>query len=245
MPDPVGAECVERAAHGRRPGGLAGVRNRAEAEGARERERRLVRLGRILGLEPAEPDRDDSAVAVLGRVADDLLRLLGRRSAKDVRRQPHLDAVQLARLLGAVAVAAEDLVPVESPRDALGRAEDRLEVDRAVRGGLGGVVRHHLPEVGGGLQRVGREDPDLDEVREVAEAVERLEVVGQRVVVALRDRAQRVRRAPSPRGGRAARSSVQAQACAKKRRNCGVKAFHKAASWPPGLRWARTPASRA
>ena len=61
---PVCAEGLERAAHGRRACDLAGMRHRAEPERARERERRLVRLRRVLRLEPAEADADDAAVAV-------------------------------------------------------------------------------------------------------------------------------------------------------------------------------------
>ena len=197
MPEAVGAELLERAAHRRRPGDLAGVRDRGEAQLAREREGRLVRLGRELGLEAAEPDADDAALAVGGRVAHDLLGLVEREAADDVGRQPHLDAVQLARLLRPVAVAAEDLVPADPAPHALARREDPLEVDRAVRGGLGRVVDDDLAEVLRRLQRVRGQDPDLDEVREVAEVVELGEpLLGlgrERVVVAPRDLEQRRR----------------------------------------------------
>ena len=189
---PVGAEGLESAAHRRRPGDLAGMRHRGEAERLREREGRLVRLRRELRLEPAEPHSEHSPVAVFRGVADDLLGLLGRGAAEDVRCESHLDAVQLARLHGAVAVAAEDLVPGDAPHHALGRREDCLEVDGPVRRGLGGVAGHDLAEVLRRAERIGGEDPDLDEVGEVAEPIERLEVVGQRIVVPLRDRAQRV-----------------------------------------------------
>src|SRR5262249_45924906 len=59
------------------------------------------------------------------------------------------------------------------------------------RGRLGCVVDDDLPEVLGGAQRVRGQDPDLDEVLEVAVLVERGEpfdrVRGQLVVVAARD----------------------------------------------------------
>jgi hypothetical protein len=42
--------------------------------------------------------------------------------------------------------------------------------------GLGPVVDDDLPEVVGRPQRMRRQDPDLDEVREVAEFVERRQV---------------------------------------------------------------------
>ena len=64
VPDPVGAERLERAAHRLGAGCLAGVRDRAEPERAREPEDVRVRLRRELRLEPAEPDADDAAVAV-------------------------------------------------------------------------------------------------------------------------------------------------------------------------------------
>ena len=76
--------------------------------------------------------------------------------------------MQLLRLLRAVADAFEDVLPRAAAADALGRAEDPLEVDGAVRGRLGRVVDDHLAEVRFLLQRVRREDPDLDEVAEVA-----------------------------------------------------------------------------
>src|SRR5207244_3393685 len=122
VPDPVRLERFERAAHRRRAGAFPRVWDGGQPERARERERRLVRLRRVLRLEPAEPDAENSAVAVLRAVAHDLLRLLGGRPAEDVRRQAHLDAVLLERLLGAVAVAAEDLVPADAAGDTLRRA---------------------------------------------------------------------------------------------------------------------------
>ena len=85
----------------------------------REREGALVRLGRELRLEAAESDADDAALPVLRRVADDRLRLLQLRAAVDVGREAHRDPVQLLGLLGSVAVAAEDLVPVHAAGDAL------------------------------------------------------------------------------------------------------------------------------
>ena len=100
--------------------------------------------------------------------------------------------MELARLLRAGADAVEDRLPGDAATDALGGAEDALEVDGAVRGRLLRVVDDHLPEVRLGAERVRRQHPDLDEVPEVPERVERLEVVGQRVVVAPGDLPQRV-----------------------------------------------------
>jgi hypothetical protein len=86
----------------------------------------------VLGLQAAEPDADDASLSVLRRVADDRIGLLERESADDVGSQPHLDSGPFARLLGAVAVAAEDLIPADATADALARREDRLDVDGAV-----------------------------------------------------------------------------------------------------------------
>ena len=97
--DAVGAERVERAADRRGAGDLARVRHRGEAFVARECEDGLVRLRRELGLEAAEPDADDAAIAVPRRVPHDLGRFVEREAAHDVRRQAHLDAEPLARLL--------------------------------------------------------------------------------------------------------------------------------------------------
>src|SRR5919109_2407628 len=101
-----------------------------------EVEGRLVELRRVLGLEPTEADADDPALAVLRGVAHRLLSLLERVAADDVGGQANLDAMTLARLLGAVAVTAEDLVPVDAAAHPLRRREDPLDVDRAVGGGL-------------------------------------------------------------------------------------------------------------
>jgi hypothetical protein len=79
------------------------------------------------------------------------------------------------RRLRPVARALEDLLPGAAATDALRRAEDRLEVDGAVRRGLRRVVDDDLPEVGRRPERVRRQDPDLDEVAEVAEAVQLLQ----------------------------------------------------------------------
>ena len=55
--------------------------------------------GGKLGLEAAEADADDAAIAVRGGVAHDLLGLVQREAADDVGSQAHLDPVQLAGLL--------------------------------------------------------------------------------------------------------------------------------------------------
>ncbi len=99
--------------------------------------------------------------------------------------------MQLAGLLGAVAVAGEDLVGVEPVQDP--RGEDRLDVDSSVVLRLACVRDDEVAEVLVVLECARREHEGLEEVGEVAELVARLQVVGQRVVVPLRDRAQRVR----------------------------------------------------
>jgi hypothetical protein len=172
------------------------VWHRPETLGSDALEHRRVRLRRILGLEPTEPDRDDAALAVLRRVPDDSLGLFVGRAPIDVGRQADLDAVELAGRLCAVAVTAEDLVPVDAPLRALCRREAPLEVDGAVAGCLLRVVDDDLPKVLVGLEREGGQDPHLDEVREVAVVVEQRQplrgVRGERVVVSPRDLEQRL-----------------------------------------------------
>ena len=141
--DPVGAEALERGAHGFCAGQLAGVRHRSDATRARDREGALERLGRIF--EAADPEADDAAVSVLDRESGDRLRLLRGVHRRDVGRESHLDAVQLPRFARPVAVAGEDLVGVEATPEA--RREDRLEVDGAVRGGFGRIVDDDLAKV--------------------------------------------------------------------------------------------------
>ena len=74
MSDAIGLEGVESATDRLRPHDFAGVRDRAEALRLGQREDLRVRLGRKLGLEASEPDADNSAIRVLGRVPDDHLR---------------------------------------------------------------------------------------------------------------------------------------------------------------------------
>src|SRR5439155_2791138 len=154
MTQAVGAEHVERSAHRGRPDDLPGVRHRAQAFGLRQRERRLVGLWRILGLEPAEADADDAAVAVARGPTNGGDRLVERVATWNVRCQSHFDAVPLAGLLGPTTDALEHLLPVEAATDAFGRREDAFDVDGAVLLRLGSVVDDDLMEVGLALKRV-------------------------------------------------------------------------------------------
>jgi hypothetical protein len=147
VPDAVGAERLERAADRRRAGVLACVRHGAQPLGLRQCEHLGVRLRRELRLQSAEPDADHAALAVLRRVRTTVCAFVQLRAAVDVRREADRDPVQLLGFLGAVAVAAEDLVPVHAARDALRRGEDALEVNGPVRGGLGCVVDDDPTEV--------------------------------------------------------------------------------------------------
>ncbi len=183
VPDAVGVQRVEGAADRGRSGALAGVGHRAEAQRARECEGRRERLGR--GLEAAEADGQHAPLAVAGAPTDGLLGEAWAVGARDVGREEDLDAEPLAGLLGALAVALEDLVPGDAAHGRLGRREDAFEVDRAQSGGLGRVVDHDLTEVGGRLQGRRRGQPDVEEVREVAEPAElgeALDTVGRQAV---------------------------------------------------------------
>ena len=155
------------------------MRHRAEPASFRLRERSRVELGRVVAFRAAQADPDDAAAGVGERVPDGQVGGLRRVAAHDVRgeRDPH--AVPLKRLRGAVAVAGEDFFPGHAARGGLGRGEDALQVDRAMRGCLGRVVDHDLPEVPFGSQRAGRHPPHVEEVREVAELVDRGQLPGR------------------------------------------------------------------
>ncbi len=112
VPDPVGAEAVERTADRRRAGRLAGVRHRREPALAGDPERPRERFGRVLSLRAAQADAHYSAVTVGHRMPGGQLCRLQRVTARDVGSQPDLDAVLLGRLLSAVAVTGEHLIPV-------------------------------------------------------------------------------------------------------------------------------------
>ena len=193
------------------PGRLPGVRDGGHAAVAGQREHLGVGLGRELGLEPAQPEPDDAAVAVGDGVPGGQLGHVHGVAARDVGRQPDLHAVPLAGLLGAVAEAGEDLVPAAPAADGLGRGEDALQVDRAVAGRLGGVVHHDLAEVALGAQHAGGDRPGLEEMVEVAVLVQAGQplgrVGGQRDVVAPGDVQQRASPGRCPPGAHAARSS--------------------------------------
>src|ERR1700722_14848418 len=76
----------------------------------------------------------------------------------------------IGRLLGAVAVAGEHLIPVASPPGRLCGGEDSLDVNRAVAGRLGRIVHHDLAEVPLGAQRQGGQPPYLLAIRSNARA---------------------------------------------------------------------------
>ena len=121
------------------------------------------------GTDPTPPSR---AIAESYRPSGRGLGLLDRPTARDVRRQPDLDAEPFTGLIDAVAIPREHLRPVRASPNGLGWREDRLEVHRSVTHGFPGVVDRHLPEVVRGPERSGREQPDLEEVGEVTKAVE-------------------------------------------------------------------------
>ena len=73
VPQAVGVQDVEGAAHGGRPGDLAGVRRGLEPALAGEGERPLEQLGRVPVLAAAEADAHDAALAVLHRPAHEVL----------------------------------------------------------------------------------------------------------------------------------------------------------------------------
>src|SRR5581483_1102816 len=127
VPEPVGAEVVERAADRLRPDDLARVRDRAQTLREREPERVGVELGGELPLEPPEADGDDAALAEPRRVPDGVLR----------------------RLLDAVAVALEDDLVRDAAPELLRRREDALHVHGSLRRGLRGVLDEDAAEIVG------------------------------------------------------------------------------------------------
>ncbi len=196
--DAVGPEDVQRTADGRGARRLAGVGDGPEPALARARERSRELLGCIEGFLAAEAHSDNAPIGVRQAVVHCHLGVLDGRAARDVGREPHLHVVLLTRLLCAVAVAAEDLVPPDAPPRALDRREDRLQVDGPVRCGLRRVLDRDAPEVVRAAQAVGGQDPDLDEVVEVPEAIElrQLRFGGRGELEPVRARERKQRRRP-------------------------------------------------
>src|SRR5262249_532128 len=126
VPEPVGIERLERAAHGHCASGLARMWDGREPELVNLLEDVGVGLRRALGLAPPEAHADDAAVAVARRPLDGGARLVLLEPTWDVRRQPYLDPVKLARFLRTRTDALEDLLPVAAASRTLGRREDPL-----------------------------------------------------------------------------------------------------------------------
>jgi hypothetical protein len=174
--DPVadtnGAERLDGSPNGSWAHHLSGVWDRTESPFAGGAEGRLEGLRWIQCLLPAQTDTHDATIAILDGVLHHLSCFFDGSAAGDVGRETYFDAVALLGLLGAVAVAGEDLVPVDAPRGPFDRREDPFDVHRAVPGSLAGVVDDELTEVVGVSQRVRDEDPDVDELIEVTELVQ-------------------------------------------------------------------------
>src|SRR5205085_4507328 len=99
VPEPARPERLEGAANRRRTRRLARMGHRGKPFGPRGGEGVRVRLGGELRLRAAEPDAEHPALPVLRRIPNCRLGLLELEAAGDVRRQPHLDPENLARLL--------------------------------------------------------------------------------------------------------------------------------------------------
>ena len=189
-------------------GGLAGVRDRAEPERVRAaRKTSSYGSGGNSASSPPSPtpttprSRYRAAHSTVSRASS------CGEAAWDVGRQAHLDAVRSRASSAPAQTPSKISSQRDAAPDALGRAEDPLEVDGAVRRRLRGVVDDHLAEVVLGAERVRREDPDLDEVaRSRGSGRATRGRPGARSRCASRSRAASAR-APSLRGGRAARSS--------------------------------------
>src|SRR5262245_56892007 len=151
--DPVCVETLEGAAYRLGAGHFARVRNRSEPLVSHERENLRELLGWKMRLFSAETDAGDPPLLVLRGPANELEPVFDRGATRDVRSEQHLDAVQLAGLLSAVAIPGEEVIPGDTPPGALDGREDALDVDRSVPLRLGGVVDDHLTEVVSGLQR--------------------------------------------------------------------------------------------
>ncbi len=151
---------------------LTGVRYRRQAQIARHGKGVLIELGRELSLESTETHTNDAAVTVASGGLDEFDREILWAAAIDVGRETDFDAVLFACGLRAVAIATEEFIPRNTLLDALGRREDPFDVDATKRGCLRRVVHDNLVKVLGGLERVGRENPDLDEVGEVPKLVQ-------------------------------------------------------------------------
>ena len=85
MADPRGVERFDGSPDRGRAHDLAGVGDRTQTGVTGGPERRLERLGWVQGLLPAEPDPDNSSVAVLAGVSDHRQSVLERSATSDVR----------------------------------------------------------------------------------------------------------------------------------------------------------------
>ncbi len=105
-----------------------------------------------------------------------LVHLLRSRIAREIRGEPHLDLMRLARFLDPVAEPLVDRLPRHAAADELERREDALDVDGSVLLGLAGIVDGDSAEVFGRAQAGGHHQPGVDEMRQIRE----MEVLGER-----------------------------------------------------------------
>src|SRR5450756_650130 len=105
VPQAVGVQHVERAAHGGRPGDLTGVRRGLEPALAGEGERPREQLRWVPVLAAPQADADHAALAVLYRPAHQVLGDLHGKVACDVWGEADVDAVDLSCLVGAATVS--------------------------------------------------------------------------------------------------------------------------------------------
>ena len=136
-------------------------------------------------------------VAIADGVAQAVVHLFRRGVPREIRSEPHLEAVRLASLLDAVAKALVNRLPCHATPHELQRREDAFDIDGAMLHRLAGVVDGDPPEVVGRAQARGHHQPYVDEVGEIGEVELVGELLGRRRgegdVVALGDREQRVR----------------------------------------------------
>ena len=129
---PVGVQEIERVPDRVRRAQLSRVRDRAQASFAGAAEDVLVEMRWKLELERAETDTDDASLAVADGVTEAVVHLLGGRVSRQVRGEPHLEAVRLARLVDSVAEALVDRLPAHAAAHELQRREDAFDIDGAV-----------------------------------------------------------------------------------------------------------------
>ncbi|MNX90502.1 hypothetical protein D3C86_1225560 [compost metagenome] len=172
MADPLGLEDVEGAPDARGAGGLTGVGHHGHPRLAAETEGLLEPLGRELGLGPADAETHDAPVLDPHHLLGDPHAELGAHLARDVGDELHPHAQVTGGFLAGLGDRIHDRAEVRVLLDEVAGREEGLAVLDVEARLVSEELLGHQVEVLGSPEALADGGVDVDEVEEVAEAIE-------------------------------------------------------------------------